>query len=201
MALLYKWDWVSSWWADISSTKLNLTWSTITITWATYPTNNLSYWKYRIDFGISDRSNNATSTWIIFYVDQPEIIVSTWSLDMWNLPVWSTKFSTWEITVTVNTVWAPFQVIMNKTQMVEWHSFQLDDWNWAKWVWYDKFPYSSSITMMNTDELLWSQSGSINVNWLRNSYTYKIKMWALIDNLQAWWNYQANLSFWLNLTY
>lgn len=198
---LYKWDWISSWLSNISATKLNLWWKVVTTTWATYPTNNLDFWKYKADFSISDIRWNTWSTSLVFYVDQPEIIVSTWSLNIWTLIVGSNKFSTDEITVTVNTVWAPFNIIMNKTSMIENNSFELIDYNWSKWVWYDDFPYTSTITKVNTNEVLWTQTWSININWLRNTYTYKIKMWAFIDNLQAWWNYQTNLSFWINLDY
>lgn len=198
---LQKWSW-SSWWSDISTSWLNLTWKTIWLTSATYPTNNLDYWKYYYTFQISDNNWNSSSTWAIFYIDRPEITISTWSLNIWNLTSNITSFSSDEIIVTIKTVWAPFQVILNKTStMNDWNWNEIINWNWTKWIWYDKFAYSGTISTINTNEVLWNQSWSININWDLNTYTYKIKMWALIETEQADWIYQSNLSFWLNLTY
>jgi hypothetical protein len=198
---LQKWNWVA-WWADMSGTWLNLSWKTIWATQAIYPTNNLDYWKYMYTFQITDNNWNSSSTGAVFYIDRPEIIVSTWTLNMGYLSPNVNNFSSDEITITVKTVWAGFQVVLNKSSiMSNWSWSQIIDWNWVKWLWYDKFAYSGTISTINTNEVLWTQSWSININWALNTYTYKIRMWALIEAEQVNWTYSTNLNFWLNLTY
>ena len=197
---LNKWDW-SIWWSDISATWLNLWAKTITSTVATYPTNNLLFWKYRYDFSINDNEWNSSSTWAVFYIDEPEIIISTWSLDIWNLQVWSNTFSPLDFTITVNTVWAWFDLIMNKESALSNWTVEIIDWNWADWFWYDKSPYTSTINIINNNEVLATQPPSINTDWNKNSYIYNINMWALILEEQEAWNYSWNINFWIDLNY
>ena len=197
---LNKWDW-SIWWADIAASWFDLLAKTITSTIATYPTNNLTFWKYRYNFSISDISLNTSSTWAVFYIDEPELIISTWSLDIWLLENWVTKFSSWEFVITVKTVWAWFQVILNKdSALTEW-TVEIIDWNWIEWVWFDQDPYTSTINLININEILATQAWSINIDWNKNSYIYSIKLWALIWEEQAAWNYSSNIKFWLDINY
>ncbi len=193
---LYKWDWVSSWGSDISASWLNLAWKIITTTSATYPTNNLVFWKYRYDFQISDNSWNSSSTWAVFYIDQPEIIVSTWSFNVWTLSWTWLNFSSNEITITIKTVWASYQAEISKDTnfQTSWWSIIID-WDWIKWVWYDKNPYNSINKNINSNQIIWTWTTNINTNWLKNTYTHNIKIWNLIDLEQAAWTYQMNLSF------
>lgn len=197
---LYKWNW-SSWWTDISATWLNLGWKIITSTWATYTTNNLVFWKYRYDFQISDNDGNTSSTGAVFYIDQPEIIVSSWTLDIWDINNGVTKFSSWELTITVNTVWAWFNLILNKdTTITDWTAI-ITDWNWVDWFWYDKNPYTSIINLINTNQIIATQTWSININGNKNTYTYTVKFWALVWPEQVAWNYEWLVRFGLSLNY
>jgi hypothetical protein len=197
---LNKWDW-SVWWWDISWTWFILWSKVITATDATYPTDNLPFWKYRYNFQISDNDLNSSSTWAVFYIDEPELIISTWSLDIWFLENWITKFSTWELNITVKTVWAWFDVILNKTSpLLNW-TIEIIDWNTTEWVWYDKNPYTSTINIINTNEIIATQAWSINIDWNKNTYIYSIKLWALIWEEQAAWNYNSDISFWIELNY
>ncbi len=196
---LNKWNW-SIWWSDISATGFDLWSKTVTATVATYPTNNLVFWKYRYNFSIDDNSLNSSSTWAVFYIDEPEIIISTWALDIWQLEDWITKFSTW-INITVETVWAWFDVILNQSwTLLNW-AIEIINWNWSEWIWYDQDPYTSTISIINTDEIIATQAWSINTDWNKNTYIYSIKMWALIWEEQAAWNYNSSISFWLDLDY
>jgi hypothetical protein len=197
---LYKWNW-TWWWADISATWINLWTKIVTATNATYTTNNLSYWKYLYDFSISDNNANISSTWAVFYIDSPEIIVSSWSIDMWNLNFWTESFSP-EIEITVKTVWAWFDLLMNKTQLMTNHNLdEIIDYDWSEWVWYDKEIYSGWITYISTDELIWNQIWSININWEKNIYIFKLKTATLISPEQAAWIYDTKLKFWIKLDY
>lgn len=197
---LQKWNGVS-WWSDISATWLNLWSKVVTSTWATYPTNNLSFWKYLFDFQISDNSANSSSTWAVFYIDEPELIVSSWSLDIWDIENWVTKFSSGELTITVKTVWVWFDLILNKdTDLSEWTAI-ITDWNGINWFWYDKWPYTSTINLINTNEILASEVENINVNWNKNTYNYTVKFWALVWPEQVAWDYESLIRFWLDLNY
>lgn len=102
-----------------------------------FSSNNISYWKYKFDVSIKDNKANTTTWSSIFYLDQPEFTISTWSLDIWKLNIWSNTFSQNEITITVKTVWSPFQIILNKTNLMQ-NSLldEIIDWDWLKWVWY-----------------------------------------------------------------
>lgn len=192
---LYKWDWVS-WGADISTTWLNLGAKTIWQTQAIYPTNNLVFWKYRYDFQISDNYFNSSSTWATFYIDEPEIIISTWSFDIWNI-TWSwVKFSTNEIIATIKTVWASFQLEMSKdTDFLNGSWSIIIDWDWNTWVWYDKDPYTFVNKHINNNPIVWTWATNINIDGLKNTYTFPIKIGTLILEEQAAGTYDMSISF------
>jgi hypothetical protein len=42
---------------------------------------------------------------------------------------------------------------------------------------------------------------NINADWDLNTYTYTLKMWAIIDKLQAGWDYTWKINFWIELDY
>lgn len=198
---LYKWDW-TTWWSDISPTWLDLWSKLITATGATYPTDSLDFWKYKYDFTISDTPTNSSSTWSVFYIDIPEIIVSTWGLDIGDLSsTWST-FSWWEITVTIKTVGAAFDLILDKSSMMQnSNGDEIIDWDGSTWIGYDADPYSNTIKTINTDELLTSEWANLNLNGDKNIYTYNIKMWSLIDVNQVAGIYETHIDFHINLDY
>ena len=192
---LNKWNW-TAWWSDIASTWLNLAWKTVGQTQAIYPTNNLVFWKYRYNFQISDNYTNSSSTWAVFYIDEPEIIISTWSFDIWNLTWTGLNFSTNEITATIKTVWASFELQMSKdTDLSTWAGSIIIDWDWNKWVWYDKNPYTLVNKNINANPIIWTWVTNINVNWVKNVYTFPIKIGTLIDLEQAAGTYNMSLSF------
>ncbi len=199
---LNKWDWISAWWPDISVTWLNLWAKVITATTATYPTNNLDFWKYRYNFQISDNTANSSSTWATFYIDIPELTISTGSLDIWNIPPLATTFSPLDFTITVKTIWAWFDLILNKDSAFIYSTAEIIDRNWLdEWVWYDTLPYTSTVNLINPNEVIATQVQSINTNWDKNTYLYWVKFWARISPEQAAWNYSMNINFWLNLNY
>lgn len=192
---LYKWDW-TAWGADISATWLNLGWKTIWQTQSSYPTNNLVFWKYRYDFQITDNYFNSSSTWAVFYIDEPEIIISTGAFNLWNI-TWSwLKFSSDEIIATIKTVWASFQLEMSKdTDFLNGSWSIIIDWDWSTGVWYDKDPYTFVNKHINNNPIVWTWATYININGLKNTYTYPIKIWTLISDEQAAGTYDMSLSF------
>ena len=195
---LYKWDWIA-WWPDISSTKLG-TW-TVTLTNASYPTNNLDFWKYKSDFQISDIARNHWTWSVIFYVDQIEFIINTWSLDIWNLQAWINKFSPLDFTITIKTVWAWFDLLLDKQTPLKYWTTEIPDWNWTTWYWYDKAPYSSAINLINPNEIISTQSWSLDINWYKQSYIFNVKFWAHIETEQTAGDYVSKIKFWLDLDY
>lgn len=197
---LNKWDWISSWWADISTTGFNLWSKIITTTSATYPTNNLSFGKYRYDFQISDNDSNTSSTWAVFYIDEPELIISTWSLNIWK--IWtSTWFSVNQFDISVKTVWAYFDLILKNNSLLSYSWATITDWNWSEWYGYDKSPFSSTISSVWTWAILTTQPASINTNWDKNTYNYSIRFWSKIWAEQAAWLYNWSINFLLDLDY
>lgn len=195
---IQKWDWSAYWW-DLEWTYVS--WSNISSTNATYNITKMWFWKYKIYFYIEDSAWNWNYSSIEFYIDEPEFIISTWSLDIWTLKSWVQKFSANDINITVKTVWAWFDIILNKTDpLLNW-AIEIIDWNWSNWVWYEQSPYSNTINIINTNETLVTQTWSINTDWNKNIYNYYIKMWALIWDEQAAWSYTWSLSFWLKLDY
>jgi hypothetical protein len=196
---LYKWDW-SSWWTDISATWLNLWSKLINTTSATYPTNNLVFGKYMYNFSISDNIWNTSSTWAVFYIDEVELIVSTWSIDIWTLSsTWNT-FSP-EVTITIKTIWAAFDVLLNKQASLTYNTIQINDWDWTNWFGYDKETFSDTINLIWTDQIIKSETKNINTSWNKNIYTYKIKLWAKVSVEQVAWNYIWNMKFGIKMNY
>jgi len=199
---LYKWDSVNNvWWVNIASSELNLWAKTISTLQATYPTNNLAFWKYKAVFSISDIAWNISNYTTIFYEDEPGLIINTWSLDMWTLNFWVNNFSPLDFTLTVKTVWAPFQLILNKTSSFTNGTAQIIDWNWTSWVWYDKTPYTSTINLIWPNQIIANNTWSINTSWDKNTYIYNVKIWAKINQDQPAGSYNMWIWFWINLNY
>ena len=196
---LEKWNSSNSVWENITNSGLNS--ETITETWATYKTQNLDFWKYRFNFNIKDNAwNISTNKEIIFYIDRPELLISTWSVNIWELNSNSNTF--WDtLTVTVKTIWASFRVKLKKnkalTQQNSWDIIPYYDW--TLWMWYDK-NWDSNLSDFN-DDIILSDSWTLNTDWNLNTYTYTLKIWAIIDKLQVAWNYEGKIDFWIELDY
>jgi hypothetical protein len=194
---LYKWDSTNSTWNDIS---WNITNSWVTTSNASFTTSNLNYWKYKYDFSIKDNAWNISNKSIEFYIDEPQLIISTWSVNIWKLNDSSNSFAP-DITITVKTVWAPFRVKLKKNQTLT-HSNNSDFipyYDWIVWFWYDKNK-DWNLSDYN-DDIVWTESWSINTDWNLNTYTYTVKMWAIIDKLQAGWDYSWKIDFGIDLDY
>ena len=192
--VLEKWNW-SSWIVDT-----NISQTSITTILAIYDTSNLIFWKYRTTFNISDIALNTSIDFVtIFYIDEPDMVISTGSTDIWTLNSISNTFAP-DIIITVKTIWSPFRVLLKKnTVLTSWALDTINYFDWTNWSGYDKnndwslFDYN--------DDVIWQELLNINTNWDLNTYVYIVKMWAIIDSLQSAWNYQWKINFGLELDY
>jgi len=194
---LYKWNWVNAWWTDLSATNINLPWKTITTIQSNYRVNNLTFWKYKAVFSISDNAWNIVNKIIIFYIDSFEFLISSNNINIWTLTNNINNFSTNEVIVTIKTVWVPFKLNLNKSwNLTSWVN-NIFSWNWIRWFWYNLFStwYSWNLTAIWNPSQLANTTKNLNINWLKNIYTYKIKYWANINITQAAWLYTNTTSF------
>ncbi|NDK07807.1 hypothetical protein EOM39_01005 [Candidatus Gracilibacteria bacterium] len=193
---LYKWN-GTVWGSDISATGLNLASKTVSETQATYPTNNLSYGKYNFTFQISDNYTNSSSTGTIFYIDEPEIIISTGSFDLGDLSYNDgLSFSDNEIIATIRTVGAPFELQMSKDSDFDNAGGSIIiDWDGSVGVGYDKNPYTLVNKNINSNPIIGSGAINININGAKNEYTFPIKIGTLIPEQTAAGSYDMSISF------
>jgi hypothetical protein len=197
--ILEKWNW--STWVDTTSTYV---WTDITnATGSSFPLTNLDFGKYKSIFNISDLAWNISNDFeATFYVDKPELTVSSWSVYINNLNSVSNSFA-WDITVTVKTIWAPFKVILKKnaaltndsspSDFIPYHDSSLG-------FGFDK-NFDWSIVDISTNEVIGQEVLNINTSWDLNSYSYTVKLWAIIDQLQSWGNYTGSIDFDIQFDY
>jgi hypothetical protein len=55
--------------------------------------------------------------------------------------------------------------------------------------------------LINTNEIIASQTWSINIDWDKNIYIYNIKLWAKVSEEQEAWEYNSWINFWIILDY
>jgi hypothetical protein len=195
---LQKWDGVSAWWPDISGTAIGA--AAVGTSSASYNTNNLSFWKYRYTFSIDDNVWNTASVERDFYIDQPELIVGSGSIDIGYLNDVINTFSD-TVTITVLTVWAAFDLTFSNTSLPTYSTGNIPNWDGSKWFGFEQFPFSGTLSAIWAPQTLTSQALLINTNGNRNSYTYDIQIGALIDITQTAGEYIWDLKFDIDLQY
>lgn len=195
---LRKWNW-SSWWSNIASSFINS--NTANLTTANYNLNALWYWRYKIYFYIQDNAWNGDFREREFYIDEPELNVSTGNINIWNISTpWVNNFSP-NVVLTVKTVWTPFNLILNKDWNLTYNSIQIQNWNWVNWVWYEKTPFTNNINLINNNEIIATQATNLNTSWEKNTYIYTIRLWTNITQEQAAGRYLWSIKFSLELDY
>jgi len=194
---LYKWDWVSAYGSDLFGTNMFL--SSLTSTGASYSLSNLDFGKYQYRFSISDNAWNPVIQIVDFYIDEPEFIISTPEIDVGTLTAWTATFSP-TVTITVRTVGAGFDVTMDRSSwFIDWAE-EIPSFSWS--LWYGYRPSGTSpLLNIGTPEIINSEIENININGFKNTYSYDIEIWALIDMQQAAWEYMWNLDFNISLDY
>jgi hypothetical protein len=195
---LQKWDGVSAFGPDISWTSIGA--GTVWTGSASYPTLGLVFGKYRYTFSIDDIAWNTATVERDFYIDEPELIVGSGSIDIGDVNHLWVNFSD-TVTVQVLTVWAAFDLTFTNTTLLNYDTASIPTWDSSEGFWYQQVPYWGSLSAINTDQVIASQAELINTNGNRNSYTYDIQLWALVDILQAWGDYMWDLKFDINLNY
>lgn len=197
---LQKWD-GATWGTDISGTYTSL--EAISATWATYQITSLEYGRYRAWFAIQDNSWNTEIVLHEFYVDAIEFIISTPEVDIWNIALSSTGYTSADtLTVTVRTVGAAFAVTMLQQTDLDNSGDIIPDWDGTTWFGYEPDPYGTINSFW-----LWAtianEAKSLNINGNKNIYTYDIKYSVLLDILENYsaWDYESLLDFQIQLDY
>jgi len=195
---LRKWDGVN-WGDDISS--VSLVEISKTDTWALYNVSWLTYGKYKIDTSLEDNIGNIAFKSLIFYHDEPEIILSQSEIDIGDI-WWNTKnFSQDEFIISVKTLGAPFSLYMTQNNdMTSWLGI-IEKRNGNEGFWYDQEPYTSNIKIINDGEQIGWALKNINTNGEKNIYEYKVKYGALVPDDQVAWQYQTTIKFSIILEY
>jgi len=152
-------------------------------------TDDLDFWKYQLRFTVDDTSGNTGGQNIDFYIDDPEFIVSTWSVDIGNIDSFSSYYSD-ELEITVKTVGAGHNIFLNRNTDLSYLTETISPFTTLGY-WYDLGPvYSNNISSFSDPVNIWTQASSININGNKNTYVYRIKIWALIDIQQAAGDYE-----------
>ena len=195
---LYKWDGVSSWGSNIASGNIGT--GTVNSSGSSFPTLGLNYGKYRYEYFIEDIAGNISSTGSVFYIDEPEFIIGSGSIDMWAVDSFTQNFSQ-NVVITVKTVGAWFNLILNENLPLMNDTESINSWDGSIWYGFDQSPFSGNISTIFGNQIIATQSWSININGNKNTYTYNIKIWALVDINQIAGNYSWTLDFDIDLNY
>lgn len=196
---LYKWG-GSSWGNNIADQYIDFVNTDFGTGSVTYPTLNIPYWKYRMDFYVNDLNGNTSSTWAIFYIDEPEIIVWSWAIDVGTINHLTNTFSD-TLSIEVLTVWAPFNLNFTLSSTLDYVTESIQSWDGNIGLWYQQSPYNNTLSVINSNQPLASESLLINTNGNKNSYVYDIQVWAIIEALQAGWDYIWDLKFDIDFQY
>ncbi len=195
---LHKWDGISAWWTDIAGTHLSS--GTINTTVANYNINTLDFGKYQYRFTLSDNNGNTVTQNIDFYIDIPEFIISTPEIALGSLWYVSATFSP-TVTVTVRTVWAWFDVTMNMWNDLESGSESIPDWDGSSGFGYESAPFTNSVSTIGSNQNIATQWVVLNTNGDKNTYTYDIQLWALIELEQIAGDYTGQIDFNIDFDY
>lgn len=193
---LSKWSW-TDWWSDVSSSYVDFSWKVISTTNSNYKINALPFWKYKAQFSISDYAGNRVTKTIVFYVDELTFKLNTPNVEIWKLIPWNNTFSDNEAILTIETVWAWFDIDMFKNWLFTNNWTDIIDFDWTTWFWFDKYDswYSWLISPIWNNVNIINKVGEININWEKNIYTYRVKYWAKINVIQWAWNYNTEVGF------
>ncbi len=198
---LQKWD-GTMWGTNIAWTYLSL--DSITSTGAVYQITGLPYGKYRSWFWIQDNSGNSSFIQHEFYVDEVEFIISHSEIDIGSISsAGEVQTSSGELTVTIKTVGAAFNVTMDPNTDLTLGLDSIPIWDLTTGFWYQPPPYVGTVLSHSWWVIIWSEPTSININGNKNTYTYNLRYSALLDVLENYsaGDYEWFVDFWISLTY
>ncbi len=195
---LSKWNW-SDWWTNIlNNHQINFS---NEANQSIYNLSPLGYGKYKFNFNIDDNFWNSNSKDLIFYIDEPKFIISDSKINIWNISSNNKNNFSSDLLLVVQTVWAGFDIQMNKDWELSYSGYDITDWNWDNWFWYDWEPMTNTIKKINNNQLITSNTKNINTNWEKNTYIYTIKFWANIPENVAAWKYSWLIDFKIMFNY
>lgn len=196
---LQKFDSLSqNWWNDISNSFM--TQNNISQNQAEYQLNIPDFWRYRIIFEI-ENIHGAKSTFSReFYIDNPALTIDSSQLNIGDLNSQNINYSL-PIAIQVETIWAEFDLKIKKNQDLTSHNNTIQEYNSSSWYGYDLAPMWSGLNTISSVETFANQSKNININGQKNIYTYYVRLWAIIDQLQSAWEYTGDIKFWIELKY
>lgn len=203
--IIRKWD-GSSYGADIKSTAVLS--QNVTSTNATYTLDNLDFGKYRAEFAISDTAWNTVNKTIVFYIDKFEFSIVNNDIEIGQLDHTADVISQEEVTITVKTVGAGFDIDMSKVWLLSNGGLNIKDYDGSKWFGFDIYKdedgaitnYDNTLEALTTSQIA-SITKNIDTDGFRKTYTYKVKFWANVEAMQNPWVYsvtpriQANISY------
>jgi hypothetical protein len=105
------------------------------------------------------------------------------------------------VEIQVHTVWAWFNMLLKKENLMQYSWNTIQDFNGTTWYGYQNAPYSGPLKIITSIENISIQSKNLNINGEKNIYTYYMRLWALIDELQAAWKYTWIIQFGIELQY
>jgi hypothetical protein len=177
---LEKYNWSS--WSNYNTVSIN-TWSisatnaNFTLTWFN------TYWKYKLTFDVSDLAWNELSTPIIFYIDNFSFNITPTNINLWLLNPWDLILSNTLVTLEVKTIGAWFSINHDIT-----NPSNFSNWDGNKWYGACIWNSCSSISNFSSWQII-HENQDIQTDWSLKTYTYDIKYWALVNNLQEAWIY------------
>ncbi len=185
---MQKWNW---------SSFVDTTWYT---TWtidnnnANFNISGITYWRYKAIFSIADNAWNISTDTKEFYIDNFSFSISTPNIDLWVLEAGTLKYATNTVDVTVQTIWAWFNLVHDYAANNLW------DWNWSLGYWACEGIACSTLENYKNKTFV-TQAWELQTSWNLKTYTYQIKYWALVDSLKAAWIYNINNEYKVNVLY
>ncbi len=195
---LRKYNW-TSWWQNIAPAYVDLNGAIVTQFSASALVSKLPYWKYKFDFSISD-DDWPSSKQVIFFIDDPELIIYKSSIDIWNIPLNTLKLSSDYQEVKVKTIWTPYNISMKNPEDLKFDVFQINPFTWIEWWWYKIWilPFKK----IDNPEYLWNLSFRESISWNKFEDDYLFQFWAKNNNImKAPWDYEWSVDFDINLKY
>lgn len=197
---LQRWNGIA-FWADIAGTFVSL--DTISSTGANYSVTDLPYGRYQAWFEILDNAGNNTFVVHEFYVDEIEFIISQAEVEIDTVFTDNTKYTSNDtLNVTVKTVGAAFDVVMEQISDMSNAGEIIPDWDGAKWFWYEETPFGT-VNSFWSGFTIANEVKNLNINGEKNTYTYNLKYSILLDMFESYiaWDYESSLDFHIELDY
>lgn len=142
-----------------------------------------SYWRYRLVFSVSDLAWNEVIQNVDFYIDEFKFNINYDKLNLWVLQPSTQKLADDIVEITVQTIWAPFQLNHSIT-----NPSNFWNWDWINWYWACIWDACTTLESFASKQVA-NQAKDLQTSWNLKTYSYKVRYWALIDSFQEAWVY------------